>query len=69
MRGKKIAIGVLILALMVLFGSPRQMRGQHNKDRYPAMAPFDQYLMDRDAEIALARSAAPEARSRVEMKA
>lgn len=27
---------------------------------YPSMAPLDQYLMDRDAEIALARSAAPE---------
>ena len=27
--------------------------------RYPAMAPLAQYLMDRDAEIALARSAAP----------
>jgi hypothetical protein len=28
---------------------------------YPAMAPLDQYLMDRSAEIALARSAAPPA--------
>src|SRR5579884_4139189 len=27
---------------------------------YPSMAPLDQYLMDRDAEIVLARSAAPE---------
>ena len=27
---------------------------------YPNMAPLEQYLMDRDAEIALARSAAPE---------
>ena len=35
------------------------------KTRYPAMAPIDQYLMtDRSAEIALARSAAPEAISR-----
>jgi hypothetical protein len=31
---------------------------------YPAMAPVDQYLMDRDAEIRLARSAAPESISR-----
>ena len=31
---------------------------------YPRMAPIDQYLMDRNAEIALARSAAPEAISR-----
>src|ERR1700685_1793299 len=28
---------------------------------YPTMAPVEQYLMDRDAEIALARSAAPDA--------
>lgn len=28
---------------------------------YPKMAPVEQYLMDRDAEIALARSAAPDA--------
>jgi hypothetical protein len=28
--------------------------------RYPRMAPIDQYLMDRNAEIALARSAAPQ---------
>ena len=26
---------------------------------YPAMAPLDQYMMDRSAEIALAKSAAP----------
>jgi hypothetical protein len=34
------------------------------KAPYPSMAPLDQYLMDRDAEIAMARSAAPEAISR-----
>jgi len=33
-------------------------------DPYPKMAPVDQYLMDRTAEIALARSAAPESISR-----
>lgn len=37
---------------------------QDAKQTYPAMAPIEQYLMDRDAEIALARSAAPEAISR-----
>jgi hypothetical protein len=31
------------------------------KDPYPAMAPLAQYMMDKDAEIALARSAAPKA--------
>jgi hypothetical protein len=40
-------------------------RAQEAKAPYPAMAPIDQYLMaDRGAEIALARSAAPEAISR-----
>jgi hypothetical protein len=39
-------------------------RAQENKAPYPAMAPLDQYLMaDRDAEIALAKSAAPPALS------
>jgi hypothetical protein len=34
--------------------------GQDKKPAYPAMAPFEQYRMaDRDAEIVLARSAAP----------
>ncbi|HEY0702503.1 MAG TPA: hypothetical protein VGD60_07030 [Candidatus Acidoferrales bacterium] len=31
------------------------------KQPYPTMAPLEQYLMERDAEIALARSAAPDA--------
>jgi hypothetical protein len=33
-------------------------------DPYPKMAPVDQYLMERDAEIQLARSAAPDSISR-----
>jgi hypothetical protein len=37
---------------------------QDTKDPYPKMAPVEQYLMDRDAEIALARSAAPDAVSK-----
>ena len=37
-------------------------QAQAPKTDYPTMAPLDQYLMaDRNAEIALARSAAPEA--------
>lgn len=35
------------------------MCGQESKTAYPKMAPLDQYLMERDAEITLARSAAP----------
>jgi len=34
------------------------------KTSYPSMAPLDQYLMERTAEIALAQSAAPESISR-----
>jgi len=42
-----------------------QSQAQGPKTLYPSMAPLDQYLMaDRDAEVALARSAAPEAISR-----
>lgn len=37
---------------------------QDAKQAYPTMAPVEQYLMARDAEIALARSAAPDAISR-----
>jgi hypothetical protein len=37
---------------------------QDAKTPYPSMAPLDQYLMERNAEIALARSAAPESISR-----
>ncbi|HEV2297186.1 MAG TPA: hypothetical protein VGR72_01565 [Candidatus Acidoferrales bacterium] len=34
-------------------------KAQDAKSPYPSIAPIDQYLMGRDAEIALARSAAP----------
>jgi hypothetical protein len=34
---------------------------QDAKQPYASMAPLEQYLMDRNAEIALARSAAPDA--------
>jgi hypothetical protein len=34
-------------------------QAQNTKTLYPNMAPLDQYLMERSAEIALARSAAP----------
>src|ERR1700685_2687327 len=48
-------------ALVVVLGAALQAQGQDAKTPYPSMAPLDQYLMaDRDAEIALARSAAPE---------
>ena len=55
---KVIASGssVLVMAL----GAVSQMQAQ-SKSQYPSMAPLNQYLMtDRNAEIAMARSAAPD---------
>src|SRR5579863_5362710 len=47
----------VLLALVVLPDATRVARAEENP--YPAMAPLEQYLMPKDAEIALARSAAP----------
>ena len=53
------------LALVVVLITAPQAPAQDAKAPYPNMAPVDQYLIaDRDAEIALARSAAPESISR-----
>ena len=54
-----------ILVVMIAVATPSTVHAQDAKRAYPTMAPLDQYLMpDRDAEIALARSAAPEAISK-----
>jgi len=64
-RNRFTPVAAFTFALISAFAAPRQMAGQDNKTPYPSMAPLEQYLMpDRDAEIALARSAAPEAISR-----
>ena len=53
------------LALLVVLGMVHQAMAQDAATRYPKMAPVDQYFMaDREAEIALARSAAPESIAR-----
>jgi hypothetical protein len=58
-------IALRSLALVVLLGAAWQAQAQDAKAKYPNMAPLDQYLMaDRNAEIALARSAAPPSISR-----
>jgi hypothetical protein len=50
--------GAFFLVLTLSTAWPAQ--AQENKSPYPTMAPLEQYLMpDRDAEIALARTAAP----------
>jgi hypothetical protein len=68
---KKIsAIAIIGFALLVVLGTVHQAMAQAAATPSPAtpyskMAPIDQYLMaDRAAEIALARSAAPESISR-----
>jgi hypothetical protein len=56
-------IGSFVLVLGL--GVGRQARAQDASAPYPSMAPLDRYLIaDRNAEIALARSAAPESISR-----
>ena len=66
-KKKLAAITLKTLALLVVLatylGTTNQAKAQDAKP-YPTMAPLEQYLMDRDAEIALARSAAPDAISR-----
>jgi hypothetical protein len=57
--GETIALGTFVL---VVLSAAWQAQAQNAKVPYSDMAPLDQYLMtDRNAEIALARSAAPAA--------
>jgi hypothetical protein len=72
MRKKKVhAIAIescallVVLSMAVLGTACRAMRQDATTTTYTKMLPVDQYLMaDRDAEIALARSAAPESITR-----
>ena len=62
-------IGWERLALVALAGALSSLQAQHATAQaasspYPNMAPIAQYRMDRDAEIALARTAAPASISR-----
>src|SRR5215469_7256965 len=61
MCGKRIvSMAVKCIAMVVMLGTAWYAIAQDAKTAYPSMAPLDQYLMtDRNAEIALARSAAP----------
>jgi hypothetical protein len=52
------------LTLIAVFGATSQTGAQDAIAKYPSMAPIEQYRMDRDAEIALARTAAPASISR-----
>lgn len=56
------AFAYLSFALILNLAAACQARAQDRQMSYPSMAPIEQYLMtDRNAEIALARSAAPQA--------
>jgi hypothetical protein len=63
MKMKRKVPGTIALgsfALLVVLAAAWQAQAQDAKTPYPSMAPLEQYLMERNAEIALARSAAPE---------
>ena len=70
MRKKKVGtIAIESFALLVALGTAylgmgNQAMAQAAATPYPNMAPVEQYLMDRTAEITLARSAAPESIAR-----
>ena len=66
MQKKKVyAISIKSLVLLLALDTASRATAQDAKTPYPKMAPVDQYLMaDRAAEIALARSAAPQSISR-----
>jgi hypothetical protein len=61
MRQKSLTIMAFVLLLLVVFSCrPSRAQAQAGASAYPAMASLDQYLMpDANAEIALARTAAP----------
>jgi hypothetical protein len=56
-----ISIRALVLIVSIGFLVPKAVA---QSDKYPEMAPVEQYLMERNAEILLARSAAPDSISR-----
>src|SRR5579859_3167916 len=52
-------IRIMALVLLISIGSLAP-KAAAQADKYPELAPVDQYLMERNAEILLARSAAPD---------
>src|ERR1700736_7016583 len=58
----RVAVGAL--ALVSLLSMTASTRAQEAERPYPKMLPLSEYLMDRNAAIALARSAAPESISK-----
>jgi hypothetical protein len=61
---KIVAVALVLLTIGIVLLGP-ELWAQESNAQYPRMAPVEQYLMaDRNAEIALARTAAPDAVSR-----
>jgi hypothetical protein len=56
-RERVISGMALVLVISICFLVPKAAA---QSDKYPTMAPVDQYLMERNAEILLAQSAAPD---------
>jgi hypothetical protein len=64
-RNVFVAVASLILVLASISGASRKTWAQDARTQYSGMAPLDQYLMaERNAEVDLARSAAPTSISR-----
>jgi len=60
-----VAGAIVLVSLLSMTASARAQDRARDEDRpYPKMLPLEQYLMDRNAAIALARSAAPESISK-----
>ena len=58
------SIAINTIAVLAVLGAANSAIAQGGATAYPRMAPVEQYLMDRTAEIALARTAAPASISR-----
>ena len=58
-RNRFQAVASLSFTLILILDGAWHAQAQDAKAPYPSMAPLDQYLMDRNAEVALARTAAP----------
>jgi hypothetical protein len=54
-------IAVACVSTLIVLAMGSRGAAQEAKQPYPSMAPIEQYLMERTAEIVLARSAAPDA--------
>jgi len=59
MRKSFVTIAFRGFGLLCLLAAAWQAQPQESKAPYPSMAPLEQYLMESNAEVALARTAAP----------